>query len=257
MAEIIGVSASVIALASLFKACVEAFEIYKCVKKQDADLKKLNSKLRIEQCRLLVWGKAIGIPDRSDTNHTMLQDCNFQDVIQDTLELILQLLTDSENPSSKYGCHQLESSGENSTSSEADEQTPSAKVTAAFSHLGIHRRYAKGTAKWIIQDRKKFTLLIDESRELSSGLQEITAHLVSRRNQERAMTAQIVTIQNHETLSMISEMCDNNHPAFSVAASCRIGALSLAPTVSGPGHDWKADIEAAGEKDIQIESMED
>lgn len=96
MAEIIRATASVITLASLFKGCIDAFDLFKCAKNQDIDMKKLNLKLTIERCRLLVWGQSMGLTTNPEITQGLLSGCEFADIIDESLQLIIQLLTDSE-----------------------------------------------------------------------------------------------------------------------------------------------------------------
>ena len=65
MAEVIGVVASGFTLASLFKVCLDAFDLIQTAQHQDMDVKKLVLKLNIEKCRLYAWGEAIGLTTTS------------------------------------------------------------------------------------------------------------------------------------------------------------------------------------------------
>ena len=178
MAEIIGATASVITLASLFKGCIDAFDLFKCAKNQDIDLRKLNLKLSIERCRLLVWGKSMGLSDDTDSSQNVLNDCDFHNIIHDTLQIIVQLFTDSQALAGKYGCRVLEISDAELGLLEWESSSPTSRLNAAFnkfkSSVQATGSRAKRTTRWVIQDRKKFGLLIKEARELIDGLQDIT-----------------------------------------------------------------------------------
>lgn len=94
-----------------------------------------------------------------------------------------------------------------------------------------------------------------EARELISGLQDITKDAVSKRKQDRLMTTQIVTIDHHEILTIISQVCD--HPTFSDVASCRIEALSVAPSISQDVFAWNDRIQQEENDSNWMERMED
>ena len=57
MAELIGLLASGITLAGLFKTCLDAIDLIQTAQQQELDLKKLVLKLNIEKCRLYAWVK--------------------------------------------------------------------------------------------------------------------------------------------------------------------------------------------------------
>ena len=95
MAEPISTAASAITLAALFKLCIEAFELLRCAKSQEIELKKLDLKLNIEKCRLIVWGESMGL-DFERPSQDFLRNCKFHDVVWDALQLIRHLLTDSQ-----------------------------------------------------------------------------------------------------------------------------------------------------------------
>ena len=52
MAEIVGTFASAVTLATLFKSCIQAFDLIHTSQNQATDLKKLTLRLNIEKCRL-------------------------------------------------------------------------------------------------------------------------------------------------------------------------------------------------------------
>ena len=52
------------------------------------------------------------------------------------------------------------------------------------------------------------------------------------------MSSRIVAINDLETLSMISEVCDSDHPAFTDAASCKFEAMSEVATLDREVLDW-------------------
>ena len=95
MAEPISTAAGAITLAALFKLCIGAFELLRCAKSQEIELKKLDLKLNIEKCRLIVWGESMG-SDFEQPSQDFLRDCKFHDVVWDALQLIRHLLPDSQ-----------------------------------------------------------------------------------------------------------------------------------------------------------------
>ena len=130
MAAIIGATASVITLASLFKGRIDAFDLFKCAKNQDADLKRLNLKPNIERCRLLIWGQSVGLANDSRVAQNLLSGCAFQTVIEDSPRLTIQLLTDSEDLARKYGCRVVAYSEQQTNLLDWESETPSNRLNA-------------------------------------------------------------------------------------------------------------------------------
>ena len=260
MAEIVGAAASVITLAGLFKGCIDAFELIKCARNQGLELKKLSLKLSIERCRLLVWGKSMGLSADSENVQHVLKDCGFQPIIHDTLQLVIQLFTDSHQLANKYGCHFIECSDLATQQLEWESETPAGRLNAAFDKLKIGLRTpgarARRTGGWVVQDRKKFTLLVGEIRELIDGLQDITKGIVNRRQQDQYMASGISDVQDPHTLAMISEVCATDHPNFSDAASYRTDALSVAPTGLRDVAEWNDETQLADGTSLLIDQME-
>src|SRR2546423_7463683 len=127
MAEIIGVIASGITLAGLFKACLEAFEVIQTVHNQELDLRKLILRLNIEKCRLFAWGEAMGLTTTvEEEDEASLAACQFRELVVETLETIFQLFHDSTKLQDRYGCKQFLDPPSNH-----DHQTSQVKFLAA------------------------------------------------------------------------------------------------------------------------------
>src|ERR1700750_2439068 len=104
MAEIVGTMASVMTLASIFKVCIEGFDLIKAALHHDAEVKKLILKLKVERCRLLIWGQSVGlVASSANIDRSLLDDCSFADIIREVLEYLVQLFQNSNNLVEKYG----------------------------------------------------------------------------------------------------------------------------------------------------------
>ena len=98
MAEVVGVLASGFTLAGLFKVCLDAIDLIQTAQHQELDLKKLLLKLNIEKCRLYTWGEEMGLTAAPVVGKPRpLDSCpdHVQDLVKDTLDMIIQLFTDS------------------------------------------------------------------------------------------------------------------------------------------------------------------
>ncbi|KAI1297962.1 prion-inhibition and propagation, helo domain-containing protein [Xylaria venustula] len=106
MAEVVGTVASVITLIGLLKGCIDACELVRAAKDYRKELEKYDLKVALEQCRLKTWGKSMGLirdEDAQQGRH-LLDNFEFRHVVEEALQQIINLLTDSDRLSKKYGC---------------------------------------------------------------------------------------------------------------------------------------------------------
>ena len=93
MAEVLGAMASGMTLASVFKSCLEAFELLQAAKKTDLDLKRLIVRLNIEQCPLYTWGEVMGLTASQTSGHrSPLQAAPSHQLVREALEVVMQLV---------------------------------------------------------------------------------------------------------------------------------------------------------------------
>jgi hypothetical protein len=87
MAEIVGIVASALTLAGLFKLCIESFDVIHTLQAQGTDLEKLLLKLRIEKCRLYTWGQTMGLTADTTTKQSPIDLCAYSELVYETMTL--------------------------------------------------------------------------------------------------------------------------------------------------------------------------
>ena len=113
MAEVIGVAASCLSIAGLFKLCIEAFDIIQTTQRQEHEHRYLALALAVEQVRLQHWGQSMGLVDCSiTTKGSPLDQFVHKSVATGILELLEELLNGSKNLQQKYGCELKEDEAE-------------------------------------------------------------------------------------------------------------------------------------------------
>ena len=264
MAGILGAIASGLTVAALFKLCVEAFDLIQAGRRQEFDLRKLILRLNIEKCRLYTWGEVIGLTTpANDTEQRPIDSHQFQHLVKETLDMILLLLTDSHKIQNRYGCQQiLAVEDDPRLLSCGTEERATEGLAAAFERFKItvpkleRVKDLSRKTKWVIQDRKKFDCLIGEVKDLVDGLQDITSTLSSIARQEGMMRRRIQTIDEVEILTLVSDVCEVDHPDISDAASVKIDILSMSSTQKRRIEDWAATIDDSSNTDSSdIETM--
>ena len=264
MAEVvIGTAASVITLVSLLTNCVEALELIQIAKTQDKDLEKLDLKLMLEQCRLKAWGKSMGlIREDSGQKRTLLDGFEFREHVQQALHHILTLLTDSNRLSKKYGGQQVAIEASSSLAIRSGQSPSVSKLMAAFKRIKINdsvREQAgkvKSKSVWVFHDRKKYIALISEVRDLVDTVEKLTKDIVSQAQQEHFMVSRINAISDLRTLNMVTEVCEQDHPAYSDAASNRADVVSMTTTRRGDVAVWVEQVDIGGAASDDSEDLE-
>ena len=252
MAEVIGVVASGFTLASLFKVCLDAIDLVQTAQHQDLDVKKLVLKLNIEKCRLYAWGEAIGLTTTSVAGQPRSLDacpCHIQELVRDTLDMTIRLFTDTQKLKDRYGCKELaptEAPGH--ALARGNGFGPVDRLATSFSYFKVASRSPEKFArlglktKWIIHDRKKFIELVAEVRAFVDGLQDLTQSLYPVVRQESTIRRGLQQVNDVETLDLIADVCEFDHPTIADVASERSTIVSSAPLHPLDIEQWTSDV---------------
>jgi hypothetical protein len=263
MAEVVGIVASGITLAVLLKTCLDAFDLIRAAEHHEFDLKKLTLKLAIEKCRLYIWGESVGLTIAIPNGQPCrLDSSQFSSLAKETLDLILHLFTDTQKIKDRYGCKEaLQKTSDPALPNQA-QSSPAENLAASFSNFKIScpkQGRVESLAlksRWVIHDKKKFTSLLAEVKDLIDGLQNITKSISTVVHQELRLRNGIQQINNSETLDLLAEACGEEYPQISDAASARIEALSLASSRRLEIEDWSSEVDTLRDKTTaDIESL--
>lgn len=262
MAELVGVLASSVTLAELLKLCIEAFNLVQTVRSQELDLQKLVLRLNIEKCRLYTWGEAMGLTNPpNDRQPSPLDSFEFKPLVLEALQMILRLFSDTSKLQSRYGCREGHVSGTDSKQPHhTDPMTPVEKLSTYFTDFTVGTpRYdtsVKRKAQWLVQDRKKFLTLVGEVRDLVDGLQDMTKSIFSQSRLTQIVSHRVQQIDQIETLQLVSEVCEEEYPVLSDAASMKIDVLSMPQTQLDEIERWKDDVQDMGNpRSAELENL--
>ena len=107
MAEAAGLALGIVALAGVFKDCVDLFAYISASRNLGQDYELLNIKLDIEKTLLLQWAFRVGLHSESQYD-TRLDQPNVERAISGVLSGIVLLLSDSQKLQSRYGLQETE-----------------------------------------------------------------------------------------------------------------------------------------------------
>ena len=251
MAEaIIGVTASAITMASLFSTCIECFDYFKAAQAFKKDSEILLTKLDIEKTRLLIWGSNVGILQaRGSQRVCSLDNVDRSTVIEECLESVKSLLTDSFDLQAKYG---LQTATEAETRVHENKRLVSSNsmstFKASYNRFWVHSNGVQGRpnflsrTKWAIRDKSKFETLICSLRDLVNGLNEVMP--VNASLQDRFVLEDIASIDDLRSLQLVETACKDDYPDWSEKASAVIEASETGTIDRRNVEEWLHDRDA-------------
>ena len=263
MAEVLGAVASGLTIAAVFKGCILAFDLLHHARHQDEDLQKLTLRFNIERCRLYVWGEAMGLTTPSiPIQNRPLESSQFQDLVCDTLQALLDIFQNTQKMTHRYGCREVSVIHDRNHPFQPESSDLVRNLAASFSNFSVMRGTrdkVKNLAlqtRWVIHDRKKFAELITEAKTLIDGLQEITKSLCTVARQEGMIRYGIQKIKDVDTLQLVADVSQKDYPDMSDAASIKVDILTLATNQKLAIEDWAQQVDIDPDDEIlDIESM--
>lgn len=175
---------------------------------------------------------------------------HFQDLVRDTLAMIIELFTDTQKLKDRYGCAEATPANAHDLPIRGTTNfRPIENLAASFSHYKVgstpHKKVKDFSlkTKWVVHDRKKFVSLVAEVKDFIDGLQDITKSLSTVVHQKNKMRHHMQRINDEETLNLVTEVCEVDHPGISDAASEKSEILSLATTCKHKIEQWKSEVD--------------
>lgn len=198
----------VIALASLFSNCVEAFGLIRTSQKWEKDEQLLITRLGIQQARLLIWGDALGIssPPRSVTNSAVpkhpsaaypdLKEPTFfgardprldQTEIRTTIEDALNAIVDRSShltreqmmekfglkPPKRFSADHQPALDTTRLEAFREKYELLKEVAESYAHINTSRSNSITMQTWVISDHARFDTFIRLTQEKVDSLVEL------------------------------------------------------------------------------------
>jgi hypothetical protein len=235
--EAIGLVVGVAGLARLFSTCISCFELVQRGRYLGKEYILLETKFANQRLRLLTWGRACGFVD-SDIYDERFDDEEVRPCIEATLIHLITLFNDGKELKMKYGL-------------KPDQPRPNV-LAVASSVLGalippnlpittklgqkIHGfrdrmdRTQKNatfanTVRWAIEDKLKFTELVQHLKDLIDDLEGLTKCLGIPERQRDMIRCEVESISDIAALEIIEEARWGRVDAVSDAASLRLWKL--------------------------------
>ena len=232
--EVISFGVGVMSLAGLFSACIDCFDLVQKGRYLGKDYFLLETKFENQRLRLIAWGQACGMMN-AEGNDNRLDSEELKSRIQITLTNLSMLFKDGTQLKRKYG---LKEEGQTRF---APSTSMSSLITAtAWNGASLGQRFQEfkyrmqktrkqaslaSSGRWAIEDKRKFTELIQHLKDLIDDLEGLTRFLDVVERQREMIEDEVQSITDIPTLETMSEARLGNTDAVSAAAGLRLWKL--------------------------------
>ena len=223
MAEIVGLTVGVIALAGLFSNAIECFECIQFGRAFGKNFQTSQLKLDNARLRLSRWGSSLGLSD--DLRGARLLEERFGsktiEHAKASLGQILELFAKAESVSEKY---KRQTKANDSSLATYNSQTDLGLATADLHNkmrqLSMERQNKTALwqkAKWALYEEKHFRQLIEDVTGLINGLVELFP--ASQEVQQRLCDTEVSMMGVSEGLSILKEIAAEQDKLLETAIS--------------------------------------
>ncbi|KAI9802000.1 MAG: hypothetical protein M1825_003056 [Sarcosagium campestre] len=164
--SIVGVVSAVGLLGQIFDGCVKAYSYFTTAANLGRDSERLVCKIRIEEMRLMVWGREWGVKEGKLEAH-LAASCGDNEGLKRMAEMILRQLFDTIGNTKKlkdrYGVREDQPPGRNE---KPVEMGPDPAESTTWSEFRLR-------ARWVIADKTKFEVLLGDLKDYNDGLERL------------------------------------------------------------------------------------
>jgi hypothetical protein len=96
----------------------------------------------------------------------------------------------------------------------------------------------------VVRDERRFERLIADAKDLIGGLQDITRDIASSAMQQQIIGQRIQTMNDIPALEILAEVCKDDYPSLSDAASVRADSLTSHDTIQEGILEWTRNMES-------------
>ena len=244
--DVTGLTASLVALAGLFTTCVECWDYIESARVFSRDYEILTTQLDIEKTRFLIWGEVVGLLQHDQRKQAAnLKWPIVQKNITRILNCIQTIFTDTDALTSRYGLRLTDSLPLPSNSSKLGSKQVSkfretyqqfqARVNGGQSQTGLLRK-----TRWAIHDRAKFGRLVDDLKQLITGLKEISSTGATNMQEYEIFHDEMEELPLG-AVRLVHEASALYHPDLSKIAS-EVFELSVMGSETGGVEKWIDDL---------------
>ncbi|KAF3072000.1 hypothetical protein CFAM422_005755 [Trichoderma lentiforme] len=186
MAEALGTAIGVIGfVGQLFDGCVKAYGYFTTASNLDSDSQRMMCKVRIEEMRLVVWGREWGVAEGKFDEHLSERNPQLKVLATQILEQLHGTVTDFKKLQDRYGLvdeatakggKEADVSPPRKGSKDEGKKTNGFKTSSSTLNLSSERSWRKEIGlrtKWVIGDKDKFSNLLKDLKDFNDGLEAL------------------------------------------------------------------------------------
>ncbi|KAL6698545.1 prion-inhibition and propagation domain-containing protein [Trichoderma pleuroticola] len=186
MAEALGTAIGVIGfVGQLFDGCVKAYGYFTTASNLDSDSQRMMCKVRIEEMRLVVWGREWGVAEGKFDEHLSERNPQLKVLATQILEQLHGTVTDFKKLQDRYGLvdeaaakggKEADVSPPRKGSKDEGKKTNGFKTSSSTLTLSNERSWRKEIGlrtKWVIGDKDKFSNLLKDLKDFNDGLEAL------------------------------------------------------------------------------------
>ncbi|KAH0524950.1 hypothetical protein TsFJ059_007388 [Trichoderma semiorbis] len=186
MAEALGTAIGVIGfVGQLFDGCVKAYGYFTTASNLDSDSQRMMCKVRIEEMRLVVWGREWGVAEGKFDEHLRERNPQLKVLATQILEQLHGTVTDFKKLQDRYGLvdeatakggKEADVSPPRKGSKDEGKKTNGFKTSSSTLNLSSERSWRKEIGlrtKWVIGDKDKFSNLLKDLKDFNDGLEAL------------------------------------------------------------------------------------
>ncbi|TGO42934.1 hypothetical protein BHYA_0004g00600 [Botrytis hyacinthi] len=181
MAEVLGTALSIVGavgvLGQIFSGCITAYSLFTTASDLSRDSEKLICKIKIEEMRLLVWGREWGVLEGKFEEELKREEgignARLRGLAMEILSELYRTITDFQRLREKYGIVE-ESGGRDQIErrESCDGEVEKEKGGFGMGKLSLRSELSK-KVKWVISDKEKFTVLLQDLKDYNNGLEQL------------------------------------------------------------------------------------
>ncbi|RFU35974.1 hypothetical protein B7463_g346, partial [Scytalidium lignicola] len=228
MAEVIGTALGFVGavgvLGQIFDGCIKAYAFFTSASNLGRDSERLVCKIRIEEMRLHVWGREWGVVEGRLEAHLQAEknagNERMRALATQILTELYKTITDFNKLKDKYGLGEEPESPENEKATSKKAISPS---VAGRIKNELHLR-----ARWVITDKEKFTVLLQDLKDFNDGLEQLfpPARLATL---HRSWTNELLQSAQRDLaqLNLLETASNGVYPQLNISASLKQLRINL------------------------------
>jgi hypothetical protein len=214
-------------LGQIFDGCIKAYSIFTTANNLGKDSERLVCKLRIEEMRLMVWGREWGVQEGKLEAHIVASGSSdgLRQMAEMILKQLLDTITDFHKLQDRYGLRAQEKNGV--PDSKNQDQTLKGRKSPEIDKPKGRLDELRLRARWVIQDKEKFQLLLSDLKDFNDGLERLFPGR-SQATLTRAWQNELLsTLKDVAQLDLVESASSGVYPQLNNSASLKSLRINL------------------------------